>query len=196
MTKSNHYVDNEVFLKEITEYRNAVYDAQQNKIERPRVPNYIGTCLFKIATHLSRRPNFSRYTFREDMISDGVENCLLYIDNFDPEKSKNPFAYFTQIIYFAFLRRIQKEKKHMYVKYKSMENEVINALIENTGEGEDMIGSQLNGSMHDSYAEEFIRDFIESFEETKRKKTIARKKKTGITKFMEEDDADTIASTN
>jgi hypothetical protein len=196
MTKSNHYVDNEVFLKEMTEYRNAVHDAQQNKLERPRVPNYIGTCLFKIATHLSRRPNFARYTFREDMISDGVENCLLYIDNFDPEKSKNPFAYFTQIIYFAFLRRIQKEKKHMYVKYKSMENEVINALIENTGEGEDMIGSQLNGSMHDSYAEEFIRDFIESFEETKRKKTIARKKKTGITKFMEEDDADTIASTN
>lgn len=194
MTKSNHYVDNELFLKEMTVYRNAVLDAQSTKAERPRVPNYIGTCLFKIATHLSRRPNFARYTFREDMISDGVENCLLYIDNFDPEKSKNPFAYFTQIIYYAFLRRIQKEKKHMYVKYKSMENEVINALIENTGEGEDMIGSHLSGSMHDSYAEEFIRDFIQSFEETKRKKTSARKKKTGITKFMEEDDADTIAS--
>lgn len=196
MTKSNHYVDNEVFLTEMTAYRIAVLSALENKLERPRVPNYIGTCLFKIATHLSRRPNFARYTFREDMISDGVENCLLYIDNFNPEKSKNPFAYFTQIIYYAFLRRIQKEKKHMYVKYKSMENEVINALIENTGEGEDMLGSHLNGSMHDAYAEEFIRDFIESFEETKRKKTVARKKKQGITKFMEEDDADAIASSN
>ena len=68
------------------------------------------------------------------MISDGVENCLLYIDNFNPEKSKNPFSYFTQIIYYAFLRRIQKEKKHLYIKYKTMENEVINTLIQNLGE--------------------------------------------------------------
>ena len=123
MTKetARHYVDNERFLSEMTVFRNEVIQAKTNNTERPRVPNYIGDCLFKIATHLARKPNFANYTFKEDMVSDGVENCLLYIDNFDPEKSKNPFAYFTQIIYYAFLRRIQKEKKHLYIKYKSME---------------------------------------------------------------------------
>ena len=79
----------------------------------------------QIAVHLSYKSNFINYGFREDMISDGIENCIQYIHNFDPDKSKNPFAYFTQIIYYAFLRRIQKEKKSLYVKYKSLENSQI-----------------------------------------------------------------------
>ena len=108
--QKHNYVDNKKFLVEMVEYRTSVI--QSNTEERPRVPFYIGDCIMKIATHLSYKPNFINYTFREEMISDGVENCLQYIDNFDPEKSKNPFAYFTQIIYFAFLRRIQKEKKN------------------------------------------------------------------------------------
>jgi len=191
---NNHYVNNEQFLGEMIKYRNSVLAAKENNQERPRVPEYIGTCLFKIATHLARKPNFANYTFKEDMVSDGVENCLLYIDNFNPEKSVNPFAYFTQIIYYAFLRRIQKEKKHMYIKYKSMENEVINALIENNGE--DIVSSSMNGMMHEAYSEHFIRDFIETFESNKRKKTTTRKKKSeGLVKFMEEDeDADPITS--
>ena len=69
--------------------------------------------VFKIANGLSYRPNFINYTYRQEMISDGIENCLQYIHNFDPEKSKNPFAYFTQIIYYAFIRRIQKEKNNL-----------------------------------------------------------------------------------
>lgn len=169
-----HYVDNAKFLEEMTKFRNAVIQAKENNLERPLVPNYIGTCLFKIATHLARKPNFANYTFKDDMISDGVENCLLYIDNFDPEKSQNPFAYFTQIIYYAFLRRIQKEKKHLYIKYKSMQNEVINSLIENNGE--DVVMSHLNGALHDSYSEEFIRDFIETFEDNKKNRVVKTKK--------------------
>ena len=81
----------------------------------PPVSNYLGECFLKIANHLSYRPNFINYTYRDDMISDGIENCLQYIHNFDPEKSKNPFAYFTQIIYYAFIRRIQKEKKQTHI---------------------------------------------------------------------------------
>lgn len=192
MTKSNHYVDNALFLKEMTAYRLAVIEAAAENKEKPRVPEYIGSCLFKIATHLARKPNFANYTFREDMVSDGVENCLLYIDNFNPEKSTNPFAYFTQIIYYAFLRRIQKEKKYMYVKYKSMENEVITALIDNIGE--DSVTNHLNEGVHDAYAEQFIREFIIAFEDVKKKKTAAKKQKQGITKFMENDDADTTTS--
>jgi DNA-directed RNA polymerase specialized sigma subunit len=186
--KTNHYVDNQKFLQEMVLYRKQVEIATKDKSERPRVPDYIGSCLFKIATHLARKPNFANYTFKDDMISDGVENCLLYIDNFDPEKSKNPFAYFTQIIYYAFLRRIQKEKKHMYIKYKSMQNEIVNALIENNGE--DLVANYMQGMMHESYSEHFIHDFIETFEDTKRKKTSARKKKV-----KEIEDADTDAST-
>ncbi|NDG31221.1 sigma factor for late transcription [bacterium] len=185
-----HYVNNEKFLEQMKEFRDKVKTAKESGTQRPRVPEYIGECVFKIASHLARKPNFANYTFKDDMISDGVENCLLYIDNFDPDKSSNPFAYFTQIIYFAFLRRIQKEKKQLYVKYKTMENEVINSLIENNGE--DLVAGHLNGILHDSYSEEFIRDFINTFEDNKRRKI--RKRKTKLEEFMEDDDANAIAS--
>jgi len=119
--KTEYYVNNKEFLEAITVYRNAVIKAREAEDPRPRVPNYIGECFLKIATHLSYKPNFVNYMFREDMICDGIENCLQYIDNFDPTKSSNPFAYFTQIIYYAFLRRIQKEKKQMEIKNKILE---------------------------------------------------------------------------
>ena len=109
--KTEYYVNNKEFLAAITDYREKVHAAAEAGEARPRVNNYIGSCFLKIATHLSYKPNFVNYMFREDMICDGIENCLQYIDNFNPEKSKNPFAYFTQIIYYAFLRRIQKEKE-------------------------------------------------------------------------------------
>ena len=107
--KKEHYVDNKKFLAALVKYRD---QKEINEIQgkpKPRVDNYIGDCFLKIATHLSYRPNFINYMYKDDMICDGVENCIQYIDNFDPKKSNNPFAYFTQIIYYAFLRRIQKE---------------------------------------------------------------------------------------
>ena len=116
--KTEYYVNNKEFLEAITIYRNSVIKARENGDTRPRVPNYIGSCFLKIATHLSYKPNFVNYMFREDMICDGIENCVQYIENFNPEKSKNPFAYFTQIIYYAFLRRIQKEKRQLEIKNK------------------------------------------------------------------------------
>ena len=198
-TKVKHYVNNEHFLEEMVVFRADVQEAAATNGERPRVPEYIGECLFKIATHLARKPNFANYTFREDMVSDGIENCLLYIDNFDPEKSKNPFAYFTQIIYYAFLRRIQKEKKHLYIKYKSMDNLIITSLIENNGE--EYVSAGLNGALHDSYSEEFISDFINAFEANKEKKIASakprKKKSTGNTvfdEFLEINDANSHSS--
>jgi DNA-directed RNA polymerase specialized sigma24 family protein len=100
----------------MVEWKGHVAEAESNDEPRPQVTNYIGECFLKIANHLSYRPNFINYTYRDEMISDGIENCLQYIDNFNPEKSKNPFAYFTQIIYFAFVRRITKEKKQSKIK--------------------------------------------------------------------------------
>ena len=114
--KSEHYVNNKEFLAAMVEYKKSVNRAQREKKKKPRVPDYIGGCFLKIANHLSYRPNFINYTFRDDMISDGIENCLQYLDNFNPKTSNNPFAYFTQIIYYAFVRRIQKEKKQVTIK--------------------------------------------------------------------------------
>jgi hypothetical protein len=113
-----HYVDNKKFLQAMVEHRLKCQKAEDKKRKKPEVTNYIGECFLKIANHLSYRPNFINYTYRDDMISDGIENCLQYMRNFNPEKSNNPFAYFTQIIYYAFIRRIQKEKKQQDVKAK------------------------------------------------------------------------------
>ena len=119
--KSEHYVNNKEFLAAIIEYKRLVALADEAEKPRPRIPNYLGDCFLKIATHLSYKPNFVNYMFKDDMICDGIENCVRYIHNFNPEKSKNPFAYFTQIIYYAFLRRIQQEKKQLEIKNKILE---------------------------------------------------------------------------
>ena len=119
---TEYYVNNKELLEAMTSYRERVIYAKEQDKPKPRVSNYVGDCFLKIATHLSYKPNFVNYPFREDMICDGIENCLQYIDNFDPEKSKNPFAYFTQIIYYAFLRRIQKEKKQLEIKQKILDH--------------------------------------------------------------------------
>ena len=118
---SEHYVNNKEFLEALIVFKAKCAAAKEAGEQRPQISNYIGDCFMKIATHLSYKPNFVNYMFREDMICDGVENCIQYILNFDPEKSKNPFAYFTQIIYYAFLRRIQKEKKQLEIKQRVLE---------------------------------------------------------------------------
>jgi len=155
-----HYVDNKKFLVAMTEYRESRIKAEEEGQKRPQVTNYIGECYLKIANHLSYRPNFINYTYRDDMISDGIENCLQYMDNFDPAKSKNPFAYFTQIIYYAFIRRIQKEKKQTLVKQKM----IANAGVEN-------IMDQLEGD--DSQYRSQLLDFLQrnqKIEEPEKKK--------------------------
>jgi|TARA_B100000035_G_scaffold289685_1_gene276244 hypothetical protein len=119
--KSEHYVNNKEFLAAIIEYKRLVALADEAEKPRPRIPNYLGDCFLKIATHLSYKPNFVNYMFKDDMICDGIENCVQYINNFNPEKSSNPFAYFTQIVHYAFLRRIQKEKKQLEIKEKIIE---------------------------------------------------------------------------
>ena len=145
--QTEYYVNNKEFLAAIVEYRNKVHDAKELDQPRPRVTNYLGECFLKIATHLSYKPNFVNYMFREDMICDGIENCLQYIDNFDPEKSKNPFAYFTQIIYYAFLRRIQKEKKQLEIKGKILERSGYDEVMHTDSYTGDMQG--MNASYSD-----------------------------------------------
>jgi hypothetical protein len=127
----NHYVDNKRLYTEMIKYIREYNEAKEQGLEPPRASNYIGECIWLIANRLSTNRNFIGYTYREEMIGDAIENCLRYIHNFNPEKSTNPFAYFTQIMYYAFLRRIDKEKKQTYIKYKSMENSItMNTMVE------------------------------------------------------------------
>lgn len=129
--KPEHYVNNKEFLAEINKYKDFLKQAEaegKNKADLLResrefrkTHEFLGTCFKKIGDHLSHKPNFVNYMFKEDMISDGLENCIEYVTNFDPQKSSNPFAYFTQIIYFAFLRRIGKEKKQLEIKNRIIE---------------------------------------------------------------------------
>ena len=119
--RAEHYVNNKEFLAALVKLREDREIAEIKGLPKPPIPRYVGECFLKIANHLSFKPNFVNYMFKEDMISDGIENCVQYIHNFNPEKSQNPFAYFTQIIHYAFLRRIQREKIQLEIKNKILE---------------------------------------------------------------------------
>lgn len=177
-TKKKEYVNNADFLQALIEYKQKSKENKKNKLPPPPIPNYIGECFMKIAEGLSHKPNFINYTYREEMMSDGIENCLQYFDNFDPAKSKNPFAYFTQIIYYAFLRRIQKEKKQLYVKYKATEQIGILDEFEML-ETED--GNNRQFELYDN-----ISEFIENYETSKKTKKDLANKAKGIEKFLGE----------
>ena len=159
----------------IVQYKKDVKDAEENGDPKPRISNYLGSCFLKIATHLSYKPNFINYTYRDEMISDGIENCLQYVKNFNPEKSKNPFAYFTQIIYYAFLRRIAKEKKQSHIKNKMIEREAYDAYT--TMEGDTNI-YHVDGID--------LASFLPEEDVYKPKKKESSKKK-GLEVFMEKD---------
>ena len=178
-SKGEHYVDNKVFLQAMTDWKVLCKIAEEEQKDlpkeekvKPQITNYIGECFLKIATHLSYRPNFINYTYRDEMIADGIENCLQYCSNFDPEKSKNPFAYFTQIIYYAFIRRIQKEKKQLYIKFKSMQNYEINSTYdgsENAGDNVDLTGDYKNSDFR-----VMVDEFVDTFEKSKKKKAVKK----------------------
>ena len=172
-----HYVNNAQFLEAMKEWKERCKEAEELGDPQPPVTNYIGECFLKIANHLSYRPNFINYTYRDEMISDGIENCLQYCGNFNPDKSKNPFAYFTQIIYYAFIRRIQKEKKQQHIRHKVIENMNVDILAV----GEDMEQAQ--------FVEYLQKNFLPAEDVYKPKK----KKKTepkGLEKFYDENSAD------
>ena len=170
-----HYVNNADFLAAITQYRNNVIQAEQEGKSKPQVSNYIGECILKIATHLSYKPNFINYSYRDDMILDGVENCIQYIDNFDPTKSNNPFAYFTQIIYYAFLRRIAKEKKQTYIKGKLILDMPFEAFEVQEGDEDREFHNAYMDFMQQNHQ---LDDFIE------RKKAKRKKKQVDLDDFI------------
>ncbi len=130
--RPNHYIDNQEFLAALIAFKASVEEAKAKGESIPPVSNYIGLCFMKIAQHLSYAKNFINYSWREEMISDAIENCLKCVANFDPQKSTNPFAYFTQVSWFAFIRRIQKEQKEQKIKGEILRNADLDAIIAQT----------------------------------------------------------------
>ena len=180
--KSEHYVDNKKLYAEMVEYLSAVKEAEESGDDKPRIPEYIGECLLKISTRISTKPNFINYKYRDEMISDVIENCVNYIGKFNPEKSTNPFAYFTQIIYYAFLRRIQREKKQLYIKHKSLERSLVFDELASHMEGESKGDQGAYINLHTPY----MTDFVENFERKEAEKKESRKKKKGLENFVED----------
>ena len=176
-----HYVDNAKFLEAMIEYKREYNKSKESDTDLPMISEYLGSVFLKIAQRLSFRPNFINYAFKNDMISDGIENCLHYIHNFNPEKSNNPFAYFTQIIYYAFIRRIQKEKKQLYIKYKSMQN------YSTAPEYMDQEKANNNFiSLSDYENSDFkimVDEFVDTFEKSKKKKAV-KKTESNLELFM------------
>ncbi len=119
------YVDNVAFFDALQERRILVAEANESGTPLPRVSEYLGDCIFKIATNFAHLRSFNGYQFKDDMILDGVESCLKAIDKFDDKITHNPFAYFTQIVYFAFLQRIAKEKKQVYIRSKILTSNML-----------------------------------------------------------------------
>ena len=141
-----HYVNNREFSQSVVDYVNLVKKAKATNTEIPRITEYIGRCFLRIAEGLSHKPNFVRYTYREEMVMDGVENCIKAIMNYNIEAatrtgSPNAFAYFTQINYYAFIRRIMKEKKQQDIKFRYIEHAGIEDFMSNS----ENTGTTMNG---------------------------------------------------
>lgn len=132
------------------QYKNSVEEALKEEKPPPKVSDYIGQSILLICNNLAKKPNFSGYSYKQDMISDGIMDCIAAVDNFDPDRTNNPFAYFTQIAWNAFLRRMQKEKKQAYVKHKNFENSV---LLDDLWQHSSV---QLK---HNEYSDEMVKNF-------------------------------------
>lgn len=169
---TRNYVNNKDLLAAMIGYRSAL---QENP--NAKVPEYVGECILLIATNLADKYNFANYSYKDEMISDGIENCLMYgVKSFDSEKTSNPFAYFTQIIYLAFIRRIQKEKKQQYIKYKNLSFLMTHeSLVESKAIDPEMYENNL--------------EFIKNYEEKIAEKKLKNKAQTGIEEFLEKEDS-------
>lgn len=182
MAAPRHYVNNRQLYEALVDYRKLIADAKSEGKPKPRIPSYIGECILQIAKRYATKPNFVNYTYIEEMISDAVENCISAgVDNFDPSKTNNPFAYFTQIIHFAFVRRIQKEKKQLYIKYKTMQNSYIMGALTSQQEVDEL--KEVDSTYLDN---DYMNNLVKQYEDTaeeKRKRN--REKRKGIETFCE-----------
>lgn len=166
-----HYVDNKKFLECIIEYKTKLKAARENGTREPLIPDFAGECIQKIAENLAFRfHKFSRYSYRDEMASDAIMNCIKYFDRFDENKYSNPHAYFTMVCFQANVNRIKLEQKNRYIIYKSFEREMIM-----TEHGEQLMAetsSLLSKEMYDN-----IGEYIVNYEEKEKARKVKRNEK-------------------
>ena len=183
MAKKN-YVNNPEFLQAIVDYKKLCTEAEDSGDDKPQIPDYIGECIYQISTRLASKPNFSGYSYKDEMISDGLENAIQALGNFDPDKSSNPFAYFTQIIWYAFLRRIDKEKKQLYIKHKVTENSVISGTAVEEGDDDGSAPSYID--LDNDYMTDFVKNYEKKMDEKKAQQQ--KRAKKGLEKFIDNEE--------
>ena len=179
--RETHYVDNKEFLKAFIEFHAERKKAKEEGQPEPRVPNYIGSCFMKIAEKYSHHPSFINYPYREEMVSDATENCVMYAHDFDPNRGSNPFAYFSQVAWNAFIRRINKENKNKYITYKSHQMQSLYSGLsdgEFSSTGED--GSSSTHKPQELY--ENISSYIDDYERRVKEKRAEKKRRLAETK--------------
>ena len=184
--KSIHYVNNSDFSTAVVEYVEKVDNARKTDNDIPKVPDYIAQCFLKIAEGLSHKANFIRYTYREEMVMDAVENCLKAIGNYNLEAATrtgkpNAFAYFTQITWYAFLRRITKEKKQQEIKLKYLTKSGIDSFIDT--------GSEATASDTATHFVDTLRDRIQRVRSTDQeiKEIVKKERKKRKVKIADSD---------
>jgi len=171
--KKNNYINNKTLYGAMIHHKNEVKEAKEKRANNiPQIPKYIGESILLICSNLAKKPNFSGYTYKSDMISDAIMDCVAAVDNFDPERTNNPFAYFTQIAWNAFIRRIQKEKKQTYIKHKNFENSFIMNELWSDAENIHLKANE--------YSSEIVRSFEDKTKLTKTKKS---SKMVGVERF-------------
>jgi hypothetical protein len=179
-SNSNHYVDRKEFYAAMVEYRRQTQEAKERGEEKPPVSSYLAKCFLDIASHLTYRRNFYNYSYKDEMIMDGVEVCLRYAHNFNPEKSNHPFSYFNKLCWQAFVHRIKKEKAQQAIKGQLILQYSVDSLFE---ESEEM-DADIN-----NHVIEYIKEnsFIAATEPPKKKRTQTYTK-SGIELFMTEEE--------
>lgn len=178
---AKNYIDNKKLLAAFTEHREKTQKARAEGREDPMLPDYIGRCFLLLADNLGKKYNFSGYSYLDEMRDDAIENAIVAANNFDPTKSSNPFGYFTKIMWFAFLRRIDKEKKQTVIKYSLMQKMATEGSLFN---GEEIKGLDIKVD------NEFMDAAVNDFEEKKKKKdekSKATKAKKGVEEFFDTD---------
>ena len=175
--KPVNYVNNKDFFNAIVEYRKTLEAANAAGKEIPIMPDYIGKCIMMISEKLSMKPCFSQYSFRDEMVFDGIENCILYFHDYNPDKGTNPFAYFTQIIYYAFLRRISKEEKIRYAMYKGFQDQFL------ANNDPNLLLDHNDNHLIPKQTYDNISDFIDNYE----RKLVAKKEKKKMAKLLNGD---------
>jgi hypothetical protein len=181
MAKAKNYINNKTLYTSMIEHRTKLKQAVDNGKPKPQVSNYIGQSILLICNNLAKKPNFSGYTYKQEMISDGIIDCIAAVDNFDPDRTNNPFAYFTQIAWNAFIRRIHKEKKQTYIKHKNFENSFLMNELWSDSENIHLKSNDFSG------------EIIKSFE-NKLTKVKKPSKISGVEKFLEKDNEESSSS--